>query len=57
MNTPNNPFSPEAIAILIQSLDIMAKGMLSIFIFMFLFYLLIKSLDKVFNKKQAEKKD
>lgn len=51
MNTLNTPFSEEVIPVLMQSLDIMGKGMLGIFIFMFVFYLLIKALDKIYHKK------
>ncbi len=52
MNTTNIPFSKEVIPVLMQALDVMGKGMLGIFFFMFIFYLLIKGLDKIYNKSE-----
>lgn len=45
----NAPFSPEAMTIVIQSLIIMAKGMLGIFVFMSIFYLLIWVLNRIYK--------
>jgi len=51
MNTVNSAFSPEAVDVMFQALDVMGKGMLGIFIFMLVFYLLIISLEKIYSKK------
>ncbi|MDP8231598.1 MAG: hypothetical protein P9L91_02895 [Candidatus Zophobacter franzmannii] len=50
----NAPFSTEAISTFIQSLGIMGKGMLGIFVFMGLFYGIIKLLNR-FTKKDGKK--
>ncbi|HOD53272.1 MAG TPA: hypothetical protein PKJ08_01975 [Candidatus Cloacimonadota bacterium] len=51
MNTANTPFSPESVDVMFQALSVMGKGMLGIFIFMLVFYLLILSLEKIYKKK------
>jgi len=43
----NTAFSPEAIAVFLEAVSVMLKGMLGILAFMLIFYLLVKVLDKV----------
>jgi hypothetical protein len=51
MNTTNVAFSPEAMDVVLTSLKIMGEGMLGIFVFMLVFYMLILGLEKVFSNK------
>lgn len=53
MNTANVAFSPEAMEVFYSSLGIMGKGMLGIFVFMLVFYLLILALEKIYSKKDS----
>jgi Na+-transporting methylmalonyl-CoA/oxaloacetate decarboxylase gamma subunit len=39
-----------------QALDVSFKGMVALFLFMFIFYLLIIGIDKVFPHKEEPKK-
>ena len=45
----NVPFSSDAVGVFYQSLSVMAFGMIGIFCFMFVFYLLVKVLDRVYR--------
>lgn len=51
MNTANSAFSSESFEVFYQALGIMGQGMLGIFIFMLIFYLLIIALEKIFTPK------
>ncbi|MCL2062928.1 MAG: hypothetical protein FWG98_00955 [Candidatus Cloacimonetes bacterium] len=51
MNNLNTPFSPESIAVFLETISVMLKGMIGIFAFMLIFYALIKILDKVIKEK------
>ena len=48
-------FTPEIINNFYEALSVTGKGMAGIFIFMAIFYLVIKLLDKVFPQKHNEK--
>jgi len=45
----NVAFSSEAVGVFFQSLNVMAFGMIGIFCFMFVFYVLVKILDRVYR--------
>ena len=45
----NVPFSSDAADVFYQSLNVMVLGMVGIFCFMFVFYLLVKILDRVYR--------
>ncbi len=52
----NAPFSPESLVVFYQSLAVMGKGMLGIFVFMTIFYGLIITLEKCFKANKTENK-
>gem|GEM_PF-743011 len=52
MNELNVAFSNESIVVFFETLPVMLKGMLGIFAFMLVFYILIKILNKIFKKKE-----
>ncbi|MCK9329596.1 MAG: hypothetical protein PHY08_08940 [Candidatus Cloacimonetes bacterium] len=54
MNSINTPFSPEAIEIFQEAIFVMLKGMLGVFVFMLIFYLLVKFLEYIFKDKEVE---
>jgi len=54
MDPLNAPFSSEAMSVFLESLVIMFKGMFGIFVFMLIFYCLVKALERIF-KNDAEK--
>jgi formate-dependent nitrite reductase membrane component NrfD len=45
----NVAFSSDAMDVFFQSLSVMAFGMIGIFCFMFVFYILVKVLDRVYQ--------
>jgi len=45
----NVAFSSDAMEVFFQSLSVMAFGMIGIFCFMFVFYILVKILDRVYR--------
>ena len=45
----NVAFSSDAVEVFYQSLNVMAFGMIGIFCFMFVFYILVKVLDRVYR--------
>ena len=45
----NVAFSSDAMDVFFQSLSVMAFGMIGIFCFMFVFYVLVKILDRVYR--------
>jgi len=49
-------FSPEVMDVFWKAVSITGKGMLGIFLFMFLFFLIIQGIDKLFPK-EIEKDD
>jgi hypothetical protein len=44
-------FTQDAFNIFWQTIDVMLKGMAGIFLFMFIFFLIVKGLDKIFPKE------
>ncbi|HOE91022.1 MAG TPA: hypothetical protein PKZ69_03975 [Candidatus Cloacimonadota bacterium] len=52
--TTNIAFSADAIDVTFQALNVMLKGMIGIFVFMFVFYLLIVGLRKVYKDKERD---
>jgi len=50
----NNAFSPEAIAIFWQSISLMGKSMIGIFVFMLIFFFVIIGLRKLFPVAKNE---
>lgn len=51
MNSLNTPFSADAITVFNEAVIVMLKGMIGIFIFMFVFYFLVKTLEHVFKNE------
>ena len=47
-------FTPEILSNFWDSISIMVKGMGGIFVFMFVFFLIIQLIDKVFPKKEEK---
>ncbi len=54
MNSINTPFSQEAISVFYESLSIMLKGMFGVFLFMLVFYLLVKVLEYFFKDEVSD---
>lgn len=50
-------FSQEVMNVFWQTLSVTAKGMSGIFLFMFVFFLIVKGLDKLFPKELEGDKD
>ncbi|MEW6653964.1 MAG: hypothetical protein AB1394_10920 [Bacteroidota bacterium] len=50
-------FTQEVLNVFWQSIDVAIKGMSGIFLFMFLFFLIVIGLDKIFPKGSESKKD
>lgn len=50
-------FSQDVINVFWQTISITVKGMGGIFLFMFLFFLIVKGLDKLFPKELERKND
>jgi Na+-transporting methylmalonyl-CoA/oxaloacetate decarboxylase gamma subunit len=57
METTRQPFSPELLEGLIDVFGILILGMAGIFVFMLIFYLIIKILNKVFKHAKEETLD
>jgi hypothetical protein len=57
MEIMRKPFSPEALEGFFETVGILLKGMIGIFVFMLLFYLLIKLLTRIYKDKSEEPQD
>lgn len=51
MNSLNTPLSQEALNVFFQSLLVMLKGMFGVFVFMFIFYCLVRLLEYIFKNE------
>ena len=50
----NTPFSTDAMAVFMESVSLLVKGIMGLFVFMMIFYLLIKILNKLYNNDNKE---